>query len=60
MSRGMRRGMKATGLGKRRLKAGCSHDWLPHNLCRMATGPKVSDIGLKPAPPEPLPSSVVL
>ena len=38
------------GLGKRRLKAlprgHPSQDWPPHNLCRTATGSKVSDIGL--------------
>jgi hypothetical protein len=24
--------------GKGRLKAGCSQDWLPHDLCRFITG----------------------
>src|SRR5271170_951089 len=31
---------------KFRLKAGCSQDWLPHNLCRICFQSKVSDIGL--------------
>jgi hypothetical protein len=25
---------------KSRLKAGCSHDWLPHELCRIPSLPK--------------------
>jgi hypothetical protein len=35
---------------ERRLKAGCSQDWLPHNLCRQFTLGKVSGIELKHAP----------
>ncbi len=37
---------RACALGKRRLKAGGSQDWLPHDLCRAVTRPKVSGIGI--------------